>query len=282
MSKSILSIDDLSDGDLDRLFCVAKEIKAKKYSKKFEAVMMTAFFEPSTRTRLSFEMAAHRLGIKVSTFTKENSSMIKGEDFRHTMSNLKALNPDVLVVRAEQKLEQGLSNIAVINAGDGVNEHPSQALLDSFTLLEHFQCEDLYGKRVLIMGDVGHSRVARSNIKLLKRLGASIVLLSPTGNIDDLEHVNNFNDLLGNFSAVMLLRLQKERIKDLSSYPKNFSLNKEKLFLKLKNCVVLHPGPMNIGEEIEEDVANCRESLIFRQVENGVHMRASMLAHCLS
>lgn len=287
-SKSILSVDDLSDGDLDRLFCEARRLKANGYKKKWtDAVLMTAFFEASTRTRLSFEMAAHRLGLRVSTFAESSSSMLKGEGVLETIANLEALAPDILVIRSKNQLIKFAQKSSVINGGDGTNEHPSQALLDCFTLLEHFHADDLLGKNILLMGDIVHSRVAKSNIKLLKRLKAQVTLLSPETLMPDISlgedcRANTFAELDKNYSAIMCLRLQKERIASAESYPADFSLNLKNLEKLGKNCVVLHPGPMNLKEEISLEVANSPQSLIYRQVENGVHMRAALINHCLS
>lgn len=286
-SKSILSVDDLSDGDLDRLFCETRRLKASGYKKKWDAVLMTAFFEPSTRTRLSFEMAAHRLGLRVSTFDQSSSSMLKGEGILETIANLQALGPDILVIRSKIPLVKTAQKSSVINGGDGTNEHPSQALLDCFTLLEHFNADDLSGKNILFMGDIIHSRVAKSNIKLLKRLKAHITLLSPSQLMPELslgedERAHSFAELSKDYSAIMCLRLQKERIEGAKSYPADFSLNLKNLEKLGQNCAVLHPGPMNIGEEIALEVANSPQSLIYRQVENGVPMRAALINHCLS
>lgn len=295
MAKSgdIFSVNDLSDGDLDRLFCATRNAKAHGFDNRFSnKILLTAFFEPSTRTRLSFEMAAHRLGLKVLSFDQSFSSMKKGEGFLETMANLLAMKPDICVVRCGQRLEPKMfdNESPMINGGDGVNEHPSQALLDCFTLLEHFGTDDLFKKKILIIGDVAHSRVAHSNIKLLKRLSAEVILLAPQALRlrhdlgQDLE-VSSFSAVPGEISAVMCLRLQKERlIGGLSSDLDltDFCLTMPRLLRLGTKSLVLHPGPMNLGEEITKEVALCPKSLIYRQVENGVFVRAMLINHCLS
>ncbi len=296
--RSILSIDDLRDDEIGRLFYAARTIKTEfcaREKKHRHAVMMTAFFEPSTRTRLSFEMAALRLGLGVTTFVATSSSMAKGESVFETLTNLIGLGPDILVVRnLEPWMHEDLvhSNVAIINGGDGANEHPSQALLDCFTLLNHFKSDNLVGKKILIIGDLAHSRVAHSNIKLMLRLGAELTLLAPDafqlhgqhGNVRSCAHFDDVDDA---YDAVMCLRMQKERmaqgfgITD-EDYRARYGLHRARLLRLGKNCVVLHPGPMNLFVEIERDVAYGPQSLIAEQVKNGVLMRAALIDHCLS
>jgi aspartate carbamoyltransferase catalytic subunit len=287
--KSLISIDDLKDDDIGRLFYRARSI-THVMPKKFEdAVMMTAFFEPSTRTRLSFEMAALRMSIKVTSFFAPSSSLQKGETVDETIKNLLALSPDILVIRHNEKLNLGPCEHAIINAGDGTNEHPTQALLDCFTLLNHFQTDDLRHKRILIIGDLAHSRVAHSNIKLMKRMGAQITLLAPDEwrmPETDLRSISSFKQCDGDYDAVMCLRIQKERLPEADSFIENayffhYGLNSERLSKLGKNCVVLHPGPMNLGLEIDAEVASCERSLIEQQVKNGVLIRAALIEHCL-
>lgn len=286
--KTIISVDDLSDSQISRLFKSARDLRDQNIKKHLNAVLMTAFFEPSTRTRLSFEMAAHRLGIHVSTFDASSSSMSKGESEEETISNLLAMQPDILVVRKKTPLKiSDASKTGIINGGDGTNEHPTQALLDCFTLVEHFQSDNLKNKRILIVGDVRHSRVAHSNIKLLKRLFAEVVVLAPAPfQMDSLEipHLSSFDDVDGPIDAVMCLRVQKERLSQSfheSEFVRDFMMNIERFRALGENCVVMHPGPMNIGIEISDEVATHQRSLIKKQVHNGVFVRAALLEHCL-
>jgi aspartate carbamoyltransferase catalytic subunit len=293
-SKIIGSIDDLSDGDINRLFFAARSNTLFGQANYDSAVLMTVFFEPSTRTRLSFEMAALRLSMGVVTFNKETSSLIKGEGELETINNILALKPDVLVIRSTSRFDATLyqgHELSVINGGDGINEHPTQALADCFTLLNHWQTDSFYNKRILIIGDLKHSRVAHSNIKLMSRLGARVSLLAPdcftmTSNAEQLACINSFADLDGPIDAVMCLRVQKERMNEEllmndQVYHAQVGLSLTRFLALGSRCVVLHPGPMNVGVEIDQDVAHHQRSLILKQVRNGVLMRSSLLAHCL-
>jgi aspartate carbamoyltransferase catalytic subunit len=285
--KNIISIDDLSDGDISRLFYAARSLKTIAPLKHKEAVLMTAFFEPSTRTRLSFEMAAHRLGMGISTFHADSSSMAKGEDHDLTLLNLLAIKPDILLIRQKHKLKALKSDeTAIINGGDGIYEHPSQALLDCFTLIEHFRHDDLYDKRILIIGDVAHSRVAHSNIKLMNRLGAKICLLAPM----QFQHhswawqISSWDQLESQFDAVMCLRVQKERLEEAfheQTFINEFKLTAERFDRLGPGCMIMHPQPINFGIEIERDLFQSTRALIMEQVKYGVLVRAALLHHCL-
>lgn len=291
--KIIGSVDDLTDGEAERLFFAARTKNLGDIAYPKPAVLMTAFFEPSTRTRLSFEMAAHRLGIRVLNFNAESSSLEKGESYGDTLLNLLSLKPDVLVVRSSFPFyvpschDEGTS---IINGGDGVNEHPTQALTDCFTLLNHWQTDNLRNKKILIVGDIAHSRVARSNIKLLNRFGASVYMLAPKNySIESnfASNINSFGDIDGSIDAVMCLRLQKERILKghalaNEEYIDSYSLTLERFLSLGEHCVVLHPGPINLGVEIEDAVKNHSRSLILEQVKHGVSVRAALILHCIN
>lgn len=291
MQKQLLSIDDLTDSEVSRLFFAARSSQELPVF-SHRPILLTSFFEPSTRTRLSFEMAALSLGLQVSHFDALSSSMKKGETWEETMSTLDALGPDLIVCRVPFQLDrQFLSALKspIINGGDGINEHPTQALLDCYTLLEHFGCDDLHNKRILIIGDIAHSRVAHSNIKLMTRLGAKVSLLSPpsfASQDHSLEALTHFNDVEGNFDVAMTLRIQKERLvggcqMSDDEYFKAYGLDLSR-FLELgKNCVLLHPGPMNIATEISANVVCHPRSLIRRQVKNGVNIRLRLMQDAL-
>lgn len=289
--KQIFSIDDISDGDINRLFFRARSFKeSNNYPQFRKAVLLTAFFEPSTRTRLSFEMAALRLGMRVANFQPQTSSMSKGESIEETIDTLLAMNPDILVTRQAESLKLPLKTHGiVINGGDGCNEHPSQALLDCFTLLHHFQSDNLYKKNILIIGDIAHSRVAHSGIKLLKRLNANVFLLSPKALAvvhEDVENFTSFNDVPTDIDVVMCLRVQKERLGqgdvfNQRDFIADFCLTKERLENFHKHCAILHPGPMNKGIEISEEVAKHPCSLISEQVKNGIFIRAALMEYGL-
>lgn len=287
----LTSVDDLSDHDLSKIFFHAR---SKKFHEYKEAVLMTAFFEPSTRTRLSFEMAAYRLGMRVSTFSQVTSSQQKGETFRDTIDNLLALGPDVLVIRCKESLNQNnfsSQDSIIINGGDGIGEHPTQALADCFTLLSHWRTDSMQGKKILIVGDLAHSRVAHSDIRLMKRLSAEVILLAPRqlqpcDSLLHAQYIERFEQVPRDLDAVMCLRIQKERIQEgcLMSdgdYRRDFGLSLERFLSLSDKCVVLHPGPMNVGIEIERDTAVHERSLILEQVRHGVTIRAALISHML-
>lgn len=292
----VLSIDDLSDGDLGRLFFRARSLNTKKVAtEKNGKVMITAFFEESTRTKLSFAMAALKLGFEVLNFDAKSSSLVKGESLADTLRTLDHLGADLLVTRSSQTLDRELLQHlrpSIINGGDGINEHPSQALLDCFTLLNFFECDDLFKKKILIVGDISKSRVAKSNIKLMKRLSATVSVLEPScfseaSLLKDVERYKHFKNLPDDFDAVMTLRIPKERHEHAlfmsnREYFKEYGLSKARLSALGRHCQVMHPGPMNIGVEIEESVAYGAQSLVATQVKNGVIMRAALIEHCLA
>jgi aspartate carbamoyltransferase catalytic subunit len=254
-------------------------------------VIVNAFFENSTRTRVSFEFAALRLGASVVNFSSQGSSTAKGESYFDTLQTIDSLSPDVIVIRHPMS---GASEFAttwtsahILNAGDGKHEHPSQALLDAMTLYQKFGSID--NKRIGIVGDILHSRVARSNITLLKTLGAKIMVCAPPTllprSIDTwgVEVAENVKEIIEHCSAVMTLRLQLERMQSgllpsLGEYTKRYGLTSALLSTN-KDIAILHPGPVNYGVEIDFDVANSSQSLIRNQVTNGMFMRMAMLCH---
>jgi len=256
-------------------------------------LVVNLFYEASTRTRVSFEVAAKRLGMHVVNISSVGSSVEKGESLLDTFDTLQAMKPDFLVVRhpqegaADELAARAESGTHVINAGDGTGSHPSQALLDAVTLIQHFG--DLSGIKVLLAGDIRHSRVARSSVALLRRLGVGEIRLA--GPVDflpgekTLAGASVFNDLdaaMADVDAVMMLRIQKERISGLNipaadDYHLNWGLTPARLARAAPGCQVLHPGPMNRGVEIASEVADGSHSMIRRQVRNGLHTRMALL-----
>ncbi|MEC7750908.1 MAG: aspartate carbamoyltransferase catalytic subunit [Myxococcota bacterium] len=252
--------------------------------------VINAFFENSTRTRVSFELAGKRMGADVINFSASASSGAKGETLGDTARTLAAMNPDLIVIRhpdggAPWFLRERVG-CAVINAGDGINEHPTQALLDALTLME--QLGDLEGRTVAIVGDVAHSRVARSNIHLLHTLGANVFCVSPStmrpAQMDlalKAQWTDDLDALLPRCDAVMMLRIQRERLRE-SLFPHNrefairFGLNPRRADLLPSHGIILHPGPMNRGVEIEPAVADGDRAMILSQVENGVAVRMAL------
>jgi aspartate carbamoyltransferase catalytic subunit len=258
------------------------------------AVVITLFFENSTRTRVSFEIAAKLLGADVISVSASASSVAKGESLRDTIDTLDAYNPAIIVMRHEYsgaaETAAQWSRAAIVNAGDGWHAHPTQALLDLFTLQEQFG--DVAGKRIIILGDIQHSRVARSNIWSLTTMGAEFILCGPPtlvpvsfaaaypGRAVAVEY--DLDRALATADAVMVLRLQKERmdggfLPSLREYRQRFGLTPERL-ASYPDLPVLHPGPMNEGVEIDPAIAHGAQSLVERQVANGTAVRMATLA----
>ena len=263
--------------------------------------VVNLFFENSTRTRISFEVAAKRLSADVINFSADTSSVSKGESLKDTAQTLEALGADAIVIRhplsGAPKLlaEQNWITASVINAGDGSHEHPTQALLDALTIRQGFGLtQDLAGLKVLIVGDIRHSRVARSNILLLKLLGANVTVAGPQTlipiGVDEMGAIvsNSFEEALSSKpDVVMMLRVQKERMQgeffsSTEAYSKAWSLEGDRLNMVGKNSLILHPGPMNRGFEISSEAADDPRSQVLRQVSNGVAVRMAVLYRCLS
>ena len=253
----------------------------------------TVFFEPSTRTRLSFEKAAHRLGAHVMSFGVEQSSTAKGESFKDTILTLTAMGTDVFVIRHwladAAELTAAWSGRPVVNAGVGKREHPTQTLIDALTLRQRFGHLD--GLRVAIVGDVGNSRVARGHLAALPTLGVELTLVGPTPFFPAVDPwgVRKSTDLdseLGDMDVIYLLRIQKERgssagIPSEGGYARRYGMNEERLSMLKPTSVIMHPGPINRGLEIDGGVAEGERSLILEQVANGVPVRMAVLSLAL-
>jgi aspartate carbamoyltransferase catalytic subunit len=253
-------------------------------------VVVNLFFEPSTRTRISFELAASRLSADVVNFEKSTSSAVKGESLKDTARNIEKMGVDIVVVRhsapgAPHRLAQVLDT-SVINAGDGAHEHPTQALLDMFTIREHKG--KLEGLTVAIVGDVGHSRVARSNIWGLQKLGANVILVGPPTLVPGgfrklgVEVSYSLDEVIGRCDVINMLRIQLERqqsglFPSLREYSRLFGLNRERISRAKEDVLIMHPGPMNRGVEIAPQVADGPHSVILEQVENGLAVRMAVM-----
>ena len=254
----------------------------------------TAFFENSTRTRLSFELAARRMSADVVTFTAASSSTAKGESFKDTIQTLEAMKIDAFIVRhgasgAAHQVSKW-TNAKVVNAGDGRRAHPTQALLDAYTLKQKFG--SLEGLEVAIVGDVRHSRVARSNAELLPKLGAKVRLCGPATLLpteleaDGVTVTTDIREAISGAHAVMALRLQLERMSagylpSLEEYRDTYQVNAQRMTGARPDAVVLHPGPMNRDLEIESVLADSGRSLVLQQVANGMSVRMAVLYHLL-
>ena len=303
--KHLVSIRDLSKEQALSLLQDAQEFsqvnarEIKKMPTLRGRTVVNLFFENSTRTRVSFEIAATRLSADVINVSAESSSVTKGESLRDTAQTLEALGADCIVIRhpesgaPRQLADMGWISSSVINAGDGTNEHPTQALLDALTMQQRID-KNLSGVRVLIVGDILHSRVARSNLLLLTTLGAEVTLAGPAGLLPDtftdmgarISH--DFDHSLSeNPDVVMMLRVQKERMlsnfeNDEAKYIKDWSLSSQRLNLLPKSSLVMHPGPINRGLEISSEAADDPRSTILLQVANGVAVRMAVLRSVLA
>ena len=300
--RHLLSINDLSAADAIGILDTATELarindgQVKKLPTLRGRTIVNLFAEDSTRTRISFEAAAKRLSADVINFSAKGSSLSKGESLKDTAQTLQAMGADAVVIRhSASGAAQRLADLewmsgSVINAGDGTHEHPSQALLDAFTIRKHLGkgASDLTGLRIAIVGDVLHSRVARSNVLLLSMLGADVVLVAPPTLLPvgveswPATISYDFDSVIPTVDAIMMLRVQQERMTDLffpnsREYTRYFGLNLERMSIMAKHAIVMHPGPMNRGLEIAADVADSARSVIVEQVTNGVNVRMAIL-----
>ena len=293
--KHILSIKDLSIKDIERIFNQAEKFLKNTNIKKNKAYsdknIINLFFEDSTRTLTSFELAGKQLGATTINMSVATSAIKKGESLIDTAMTLNAMNPSILIVRHNMSgvpyLLSEKVNCSVINAGDGSNEHPTQALLDALTIKRNKK--KISGLEVAILGDVLHSRVARSNIYLLKKLGAKIRISAPPtllpANIEQLgvKVFKNLEEGLEGVDIIMVLRIQKERMEGSfvpseKEFFKFWGLDRKKLERAKKNALVMHPGPINRGIEIDSDVADdISRSLILEQVKLGVAIRMAII-----
>ena len=300
--KHLLSIADISRADAIKILDTAAELARvsdtpmKKLPTLRGRTIVNLFAEDSTRTRISFEAAAKRLSADVINFSSKGSSVSKGESLKDTAQTLQAMGADAVIIRhgasgAPARLAacEWMSG-AVINAGDGTHEHPSQALLDAFTIRKHLSQgrEDLQGLRVAIVGDVLHSRVARSNVLLLTKLGAHVTLVAPPTLLPvgvescPVTISYDFDQVLDSLDVVMMLRVQQERMGELffpnaREYSRYFGLNTDRLNALHPGAIVMHPGPMNRGLEITAESADSARSVIVEQVANGVSVRMAIL-----
>lgn len=294
--KDLLGLEELSSEELELLLTTADSFKevllrdVKKVPALRGKTVVNLFYEPSTRTRVSFEIAAKRLSADVINIASETSSVKKGETLVDTGRNIEALKADIIVIRhdasgAATMLARHV-NISVVNAGDGWHEHPTQALLDIFTLKERLG--RIAGLEVSIVGDIAHSRVARSNIWGLTKLGARVTVCAPKMLIPPgIEQMgacvtSDIDEAIKNADAVNVLRMQFERDEGAAfpqqlDYFKNFGITRERLGKAKKDIIVMHPGPINRGIEMSSDVADGANSVILEQVTNGIAVRMAVL-----
>jgi len=295
--KHILGIEHLSREDIELILDTAESFKEvnrrdiKKVPTLRGKTVINLFYEASTRTRTSFEIAGKRMSADTINISASASSVVKGETLEDTARNIEAMNPDIIVMRhsasgAPHYLAQRLTGCSIINAGDGAHEHPSQALLDLFTIREHKG--RIEGLTVAIVGDIAHSRVVRSNIYALNKMGAKVRVAGPGTMIPPgierlgVEVFHDIEEAIRGVDVVMMLRIQLERqgntlLPTLREYSRFFGLNTENIKLAREDAIVMHPGPMNRGVEISSYVADGLQNVILEQVENGVAVRMALL-----
>jgi len=294
--RHLLGIQDLDVSEIMTILDTAESLseistrEVKKVPTLRGKTIINLFFEPSTRTRSSFELAAKRLSADIINFSQQTSSVVKGESLKDTVLNLEAMNPDALIIRhscsGAAHFVSTFCRSHVINAGDGSHEHPTQALLDAFTIRQFKK--GFKNLKVVIVGDILHSRVARSNIFLLKKVDANITLVGPPTLLPrefknwGVEISHNLDTSLEGADVVMMLRIQRERQKahyfpSLREYRNLFCLTPERFRLAKKDAIIMHPGPINRGVEISSAMADSMKSVILKQVENGIAIRMAVL-----
>ncbi len=297
-TKHLLGIKELTTEDISIILSTAQQFKEvlqrpiKKVPSLRDVTIVNLFYENSTRTRISFELAEKRLSADTINFAASASSVSKGETLLDTVNNILSMKVDMVVMRhnasgAPHFLAKHLPGTAIINAGDGINEHPTQALLDAFSILE--KTGSLQGRKILLIGDIMHSRVALSNIYLLKKMGAEVMLAGPPTLIPsyiqqafDIQVEYNLKRALQWCDVANVLRIQLERqnqvlFSSLREYNLAYGVTKKLLAEVGKEIVIMHPGPINRGVEIDSDVADSGQSIILQQVENGVAVRMAVL-----
>lgn len=297
-TKHLLGIKDLLPEDISLILSTATQFKEvlqrqiKKVPSLRDVTIVNLFYENSTRTRISFELAEKRLSADTINFAASGSSVSKGETLLDTVNNILSMKVDMVVMRhsasgAPHFLSKHLPNTAIINAGDGINEHPTQALLDAFSIIERIG--SLAGKKILLIGDIMHSRVALSNIYLLKKMGAEVMVAGPPTLIPvyikealgvqveyDLKKALQWCDV-ANVLRIQLERQNQVLFSSLREYNLAYGVTRKRLDDANKEIIIMHPGPINRGVEIDSDVADSNQSIILQQVENGVAVRMAVL-----
>jgi aspartate carbamoyltransferase catalytic subunit len=297
--RHLLTIEELSLAEIEQIHTTAAAFKqilgrsVKKVPALRGKTIVNLFLEPSTRTRMAFDMAAKRLSADVIAVEASSSSTTKGETLRDTAENIQALQADMIVIRhsaaGSPLYLSRLLDIPVINAGDGAHEHPTQGLLDTFTMQEHLG--SLKGRKVVILGDILFSRVARSNIHALTKLGADVTLVGPSTLVPEwftamgVRVSYDLKSALADAEVVMLLRIQHERqasshFPSIGEYTSMFGLNKTRAGWLNPKAIIMHPGPINRGVEIDSELADGERSVILEQVTNGIAVRMAVLYLC--
>jgi len=291
--KHLTNTRDLSSQEVKDIFTRAKALKVSQQENTLaNKLIITIFFENSTRTRSSFEIAAKRLGATVVSLDVSRSSASKGETLFDTAANLDAMDPDAIIVRHKDsgvpKILSNYVNCPILNAGDGAHAHPSQALLDLFTIKEHYNFSEVKGKKIAIVGDIKNSRVANSNIELLNRFGLEVILVAPphfmppsTG----LRKTHKLEDIIDEVDIIMSLRTQTERhtnqsYASLKDYASDFCVTAS--LIGARDILLLHPGPVNRNIDIDDEMLDDKRCKVLTQVKNGVYIRMAILEKLIS
>lgn len=282
---NVLTLKDFSTNEIEKILNLANEFEnGKEIDYKGKKIVANLFFEPSTRTHYSFDTAELRLGCNTINFDSENSSLKKGESLYDTIKTFESFGVDALVIRhKEDKYYEQLVdkiNIPIINGGDGVENHPSQSLLDLYTIKKEFG--KLEGLNIAIVGDIKHSRVAHSNIEVMQRLGMNVYTSGPEEFSEEKYNFGKLEDIISKMDIIMLLRVQYERHNEQlaispEEYNKCYGLNLENINKMKKTAIIMHPAPFNRGIEITDDVVECDKSRIFAQIKNGVFIRMALI-----
>jgi len=288
--KHFMSMQQLSKETMNQILKEAELIRKSPRTMNKQLFAANLFFEPSTRTKMSFEVAQKKLGLEMLDFHTEASSLVKGESLYDTAKTFEAIGADVLVVRhpsdnwIDEIEEEGYLSIPVINAGSGKEEHPTQCMLDLLTMYQEFG--HVEGRKVVIAGDIKHSRVARSNALALEKLGAEVYLSAAPGFEDTSLHYPyiTMDEAVEIADVVMLLRIQHERHihkAETSDYLTLYGLTMKRAAKMQKHAIIMHPAPINRGVEIDSRLVESKQSRIFKQMENGVYVRMAILIHVL-
>ncbi len=283
---NVLSMENMENDLIMSLLERAEELE-KGTSSTLPGTAVNLFFEPSTRTKMSFEMAEHKLGMTVLPFETAFSSILKGETLHDTLKTLEAIGVDAVVIRHEEEAyyEQLTGcKLAIINGGDGSGQHPTQSLLDLMTIHQEFG--RIAGVHVTIVGDIAHSRVAKSNASALEKLGAKVSFICPKEWSGDYETSEKLDDFIGHTDVVMMLRVQHERhavaaLFSKEDYYEKYGLTLERERKMKDSAIIMHPAPINRGVEIADSLVECERSRIFKQMANGVYVRMAVLEYAM-
>lgn len=283
---NLYNLDNLSEQEIMDIIKLALDFKrGKEVDFKQRKIIANLFFEPSTRTHYSFDVAANRLGCKTINLVESNSSTQKGETLYDTVRTFESLGVDAMVIRhPDNEYYKELSSIKtpILSGGDGSGNHPTQSLLDLVTIYETYGY--FKGLKVVICGDIKHSRVARTNYHVMKRLGMDVVFVAPTEYQAEYGEYTSLDEVINHVDIVMLLRVQLERHKkhqEIKDYNHEFGLNATRVAQMKEQAIIMHPAPINRGVEISDDVVECEKSKIYTQSENGVYLRMAVLYNAI-